>query len=66
MQSLKALLGDRQGLPLKLSSPIFVYLAAITQILSQVPGTHRGVSCFFQFANLWKDLRQVVFNISIL
>lgn len=54
--SFKALLDDRQGLPLKLSSPIFVYLAAIIQILPQVPGTHRRVSCFFQFANLWKDL----------
>lgn len=66
MPPLKALLGDRQGLPLKLSSPIFVYLAAIIQILPQVPGTHRRASCLFQFANLWKDLRPVVFNISIL
>lgn len=56
MPSLKALLDDRQGLPLKLSSPIFVYLTAIIQILPQVPGTHRRVSCFFQFANPWKDL----------
>lgn len=33
MPSLKALLDHRQGLPLKLSSPIFVHLVAITPTL---------------------------------
>lgn len=59
MPSLKALLDDHQGLPLKLSSPIFVYLVVIIQTLPQVQGIHSRV-------NLWKGLGQVVFDIGIL
>lgn len=59
MPSLKALLDDHQGLPLKLSSPIFVYLVVIIQTLPRVQGIHSRV-------NLWKGLGQVVFNIGIL
>lgn len=47
MPSLKALLDDHQGLPLKLSSPIFVYLVVIIQTLPQVQRTHSRVSCVF-------------------
>lgn len=64
--SLKALLDDQQGLPLKLSSPIFVYLVVVIQTLPQVQGTHSRVSCFLICVNLWKGLGQAVFNIGIL
>lgn len=55
MPSLKALLDDHQGLPLKLSSPIFVYLVVIIQTLPQVQGIHSRV-------NLWKGLGRAVFE----
>ena len=64
--SLKALLDDQQGLPLKLSSPIFVYLVVIIQTLPRVQGTHSRVSRFLICVNLWKGLVQVLFNVGIL
>lgn len=66
MLSLKALLDDHQGLPLKLSSPHFCVLSSnYPDSPSSARNSQQGDLLFFPYVNLWKRLGQVVFNIGI-